>query len=172
MNVPSLVSVSIVSPAGDVLRSTETVELPFDARPVNVARRIEDPYEDEAPAGYRPPADPRRWRAGPDATATSQAITDAAAGMRAAFRSIDWSTVPKVAVTATDDAHVGISMVFPERPVGMDHLQPIENPGHGWVVGVRASLDLFTSPGLAPLLDATRGVITLAERVATPVEPA
>lgn len=174
--LPSSLTVTVTTPAGGTLRSSETAAMAFtpDGTPGDVAveRNIYDPYEDETPPGYRPPADPRRWKAAPEATATP-AIRDAVSGVQAVLEAVDWSKVEKSAPTATDSEYVRIDLRFAERPAGMDHLDPMYlSSTDSWHVGVRTSLDLFTSRELAPLLDATRGAVSLAARVATPVDPA
>lgn len=174
MNVPSTIDVTVTTTLGPFTRSGEqvTVSIAPDGSTgdVTVERSIYDPYEDETPADYRPPADPRRWKAGPEVTRTP-AIRDAVAGMRAALEAVDWSNVTKDSSTATDGEHTRIALRFADRPTGMEHLEPVHTSwDDSWFVGIRESNDLYTSPQLQPVIDAALAVVAAARAVAAPTD--
>ena len=175
MNVPSSIQLSIVSKVAPMANSAKTIDIAV--RPdgstgdVSASRDIYNPYEDETPAGYRPPADPRRWKADPAATAASPAVRDAVEGMRATLDAVDWSQVDRHASTATDRDYARIALRFDERPEGMDHLGPVYTSYDGqWFVGINASTDLFTAPQLQPVIEAAHAVLEQAELVGTPTD--
>ncbi len=175
MNVPSSIQLQVVSQVAPMLNSAQSVDVAV--RPdgstgdVTVGRDIYNPYEDETPADYRPPADPRRWKADPAATAAAPGGRGAVDGMREALDAVDWSKVERHAATATDREHVRIALRFAERPEGMDHLKPVwSSYDKTWFVGVRSSSDLFASPQLAPVVEAAYAVLAEGERVGTPTD--
>lgn len=163
--LPTSVTVNISTLAGGDRwgkHSAEHLDVDFGRGTVSASRQVYDPLWDGPVAQ---PADPRDWRAS-GTTAASPKLASAVSALRDAIAGVDLLKVP---YRQSDSAeYANVHLTFAERPVGLDHLHPYQEPGTrgrvgSWTVMVHTSLnDLFVDPQLAPLVDAARAVSAAA----------